>query len=396
LKRLRLPWRRLPKVAITWGLSERHGWGMLGVHLALYLVEKGVPPLLLERPVWEKLQPRNRERLASLQTGYEELARLEGQHPPGRMKLDDTHMLHALDGRFFAQPLSARFEGRANLGIVAFEETLIDDKARGRLRFWDAIFVHSNYNRRLLQEAGVRDVRLALQGIDPDELSPRPRSGRYAGRFTVFSGGKLEFRKGQDIALAAFIRFHARHPDALLLTAWQNMWPASASGIAQSRLTPVAPQTGPDGRQRIVDWALANGAPPDSVLDLGLLGREELAAVLPECDAAIFPNRCEGATNLPAKEAMACGVPVVLSANTGHLDIIAEDRCLILREQKPVPAADGSRTGWGESSVDELVEHLESLYTDRAAARARASRALEFVRKERTWRRFAEELTRAL
>ena len=44
--------------------------------------------------------------------------------------------------------------------------------------------------------------------------------------------------------------------------------------------------------------------------------------VLRRADVALFPNRCEGGTNLVAMEAAAVGVPVVLSANTGHLDVI--------------------------------------------------------------------------
>ena len=44
----------------------------------------------------------------------------------------------------------------------------------------------------------------------------------------IFSGGKLELRKGQDLVVAAFKIFHARHPDALLISSWQNGWPESA------------------------------------------------------------------------------------------------------------------------------------------------------------------------
>lgn len=366
------------------------------MHLARYLVERGVPPLLLEPPEWDTLQQANRDRLGALQDGYERSREIDREHPPGPLRLDDLDVLHALDGRFVAQPVSHRFRGRRNFAVVAFEETRMDGAALARLQNWDGVIVHSSFNRRLLEERGVRNLRVALQGVDPEEMAPRPRSGRHAGRFVIFSGGKLEYRKGQDIALAAFIRFHARHPDALLLTAWQNFWPRGAAGIAQSRWTPVAPETGADGLQRIEQWAAANGAAPGSVVDLGVLARDAVAAALSECDVAIFPNRCEGATNMVAKEAMACGVPVILSANSGHLDIIADDRCLVLRDQPPVAGDEDNRIGWGESSVDELVACLESVYNDRQAARQRAERAQRFVRNKRTWKTFAESLVGAL
>ena len=47
---------------------------------------------------------------------------------------------------------------------------------------------------------------------------------RMRGRFVVFSGGKLEHRKGQDVAVAAFRDFQKTHPQLrpLLVTAWYH------------------------------------------------------------------------------------------------------------------------------------------------------------------------------
>ena len=100
-----------------------------------------------------------------------------------------------------------------------------------------------------------------------------------------------------------------------------------------------------------------------------------------EVDLAVFPNRCEGGTNLVAMECMACGVPVVLSRNTGHLDLITEDDCYPLDLPDPdgrrSPAAPISKTG-SESSIDEMVSRMEEAYTDRgrrASARRKAGAA---------------------
>ena len=59
-------------------------------------------------------------------------------------------------------------------------------------------------------------------------------------------------------------------------------------------------------------------------------------ALLKRVNAAIFTNRGEGGTNLVAMEAMASGVPVIISNNTGHVDIINEDWCYPLTKQKPI------------------------------------------------------------
>ena len=68
----------------------------------------------------------------------------------------------------------------------------------------------------------------------------------------------------------------------------------------------------------------------------------ELRDALRRADVALFPNRCEGGNNLVAMESIASGVPVILSANTGHLDIIAEigsDVLFPLVRQGRVPPA---------------------------------------------------------
>ena len=387
---------RAQNLALTWQLSEIHGWGLVGVHTALHLVDRGQPPLLLEKPLLSTLRPENREKLESLMDGHRQITAIADRSGNRMLGLNDCTVLHALGNGFVAGPLSARFRGSRNVGVIAFEDTLFDEDTLRRARSYDRIVVHSDYNRALLAEQGITDVGCAFQGVDPDELAPVPPTGRFGDRFVVFSGGKVEFRKGQDIVLAAFRRFHERHPDALLVTAWHNPWPHTSADIAESPLVPSAPAVGDNGKLRIVEWAMTCGVPPEGFVDMGFLGRDQIPAILAECHAAIFPNRCEGATNLVAMEAMAYGVPVILSANTGHLDLIRDGACLPLSRQDPVADPAGRRRGWGETSVDEVVAHLETLYTDRAAARARADKARAFLRGERTWGAFAEAFVTAV
>jgi len=384
-----------PHLAFTWQLTEIHGWGLVGVHTALHLVEQGRPPLLLERPLMSSLRPENREKLQPLVGPCEQALAMAAHHPGRLLRLQDFDVLHALGNGFQAGPPSERFQGRRNIGVIAYEDTRFDAAVLERARRYERIIVHSTYNRQLLEAQGFTNIGFALQGIDENELQVPPPSKRFGDRFVVFSGGKLEFRKGQDIVLAAFLRFHARHPDALLVTAWQNAWTEVGMTMAESPLVSQPPRVR-DNRIDIRRWAFENGANESNFLDLGFLGRHQIAGLLADCDAAVFPNRCEGATNLVAMEAMACGVPTILSANTGHMDLLVGDICLTLNHQQPVSDRNGSRIGWGESSVDELVEQLEALYTDRSGARARADRAQRFIRGERTWGIFAQAFVAAI
>lgn len=387
-------------LALTWQLTEIHGWGLVGVHTALHMVDRGLPVILLEKPAMGTLRPENRAKLQALETSYQRIQELSARHPGKTLLLEEFDVLHALGNGFVAGPSSERFRGRTNIGVIAYEDTLFDAAVLERARSYDKLVVHSDYNRRLLADQGITNVGVAFQGIDPSEIMPMPATGRFGDRFVVFSGGKLEFRKAQDVVLTAFRIFQQRHPEALLVTAWHNPWPALSQGIAESILTRIPPEIGGDGRLMIKEWALHYGVPADAFVDLGFLGRGQIAPILADCHAAVFPNRCEGATNLVAMEAMGCGVPVILSANTGHLDLIAPnpaapDNCWALTRQTPMFNPKGTRTGWMESSVDEVVEHLESIHRDRTEAKARADRARAFIQGERTWSAFAEAFVAA-
>src|SRR5262249_35694187 len=54
-----------------------------------------------------------------------------------------------------------------------------------------------------------------------------------------------------------------------------------------------------------------------------------------------------------AMECIACGVPPILSANTGHMDLIERNAAYSLK-RRTIDA-----DGWGESDIDEIIETLD-------------------------------------
>ncbi len=300
------------------------------------------------------------------------------------------------------------------------------------------------------------------------------RPAQLQGRFVVFSGGKFELRKAQDIvvgALRALIKnwdvTNARHRGEggrrpLLLYAWHNAWdirwfaegggPGHTVGVPQrrrrrngaggTRRPPGAGQEGGDEgdqdaygtedtygavQDEIYDfesWLEANGIGRGDAVNLGHIAPHELAVVLREwVDAALFPNRCEGGTNLVAMETLASGVPVVLSANTGHKDLISRictqyqplqagggawdrkfvDGCIPLRKQRTIVSAGGGGgvggnnpyVGWGESDVNEAALALMSIASNTSFAALLGRTGAERM-KSLTWSRTRRLLSDAL
>ena len=74
-----------------------------------------------------------------------------------------------------------------------------------------------------MKRQGIERSRLVHQGVDTALFNPEPVPRFLKRSFVIFSGGKLENRKGQDIVIAAFRLLLQKYPDALLIAAWGNV-----------------------------------------------------------------------------------------------------------------------------------------------------------------------------
>jgi glycosyltransferase involved in cell wall biosynthesis len=313
----------------------------------------------------------------------EEVAKLTSEAEEGRL-ICDFPVIHSLGNELHLHKGLQRSDrpechGSRNFSIVFFENNSPNEFTIENAGQFEIIFGGSSWNSRVLTEHGLGNIDTFLQGVDLGLFSPRRKPDTE--KFIVFSGGKLEYRKGQDIVVAAFREFAKTHPDAILATTWHNEWPKSMAGIGYGGLVEGVPVVHSDRTLGITEWAKANGISSENFHDCGLVANHLMPKLFSQVDAAVFPNRCEGGTNLVAMEAMASGIPCILSANTGHLDLIDEGNCFPLLQQgaiMPNPGYSGTKD-WGESDVAEVVEQLERIYTDRTKARRRGEQATKFM-----------------
>lgn len=238
---------------------------------------------------------------------------------------------------------------------------------------WDYIVAGSNWCEQQLRNGGVSCVSTIQQGVDTGRFTvqpPRPADGR----FIVFSGGKFEFRKGQDIVIAAMRVFMQRHHDVWLSCAWHNSWPQSLRTMEQSKLIAFDWHPG-DGDQVIRETVERNGIDSKRVLLHPGFDNSRMPFIYAESDIGLFPNRCEGGTNMVMCEYMACGRPVIASCHSGQADVISVDNAWPLSVYCPVQAlTDGRVTGiWQEAQIDDLVEKLERAYADAMARQMKAA-----------------------
>jgi alpha-1,3-rhamnosyl/mannosyltransferase len=197
-------------------------------------------------------------------------------------------------------------------------------------------------------------LRVIPHGVDPEFVplpaeavrTERARRGAPAGYFLFV--GSLEPRKNV----------------ALLLDAWEAI--RREQGEAALPLFVV----GPAGWKNREVGARLDALAPLGVRRLGRLERADLARLVASATALVYPSLYEG-FGLPVAEAMACGVPVVVSD----------------RSSLPEVAGDGGLTVDADDA-GALAAALEAIATEPERARRLGERGLALARGYR-WERAA-------
>jgi glycosyltransferase involved in cell wall biosynthesis/tetratricopeptide (TPR) repeat protein len=252
----------------------------------------------------------------------------------------------------------------------------------------DEVWAYSRYIRDCYLEAGVpaEKVHVIPLGIDPAVFQPGverltlPQGPRM--RF-LFVGGTI-FRKGIDILLTAFERAFKAGDDV---------------GLVIKDMGALSFYRGQTAGKQVAE--LRERGYAIEYIDRELT-EAELAGVYAACDCLVHPFRGEGFA-LPVVEAMACGLPVIVTGAGPSLDYASDETAFLL----PARRGEFAECRVGESEtigrpwlfepdVDCLVELLRRVAADPAAARAKGAGASAWVRERFTWERTAEAVERRL
>ncbi|MFA5040320.1 MAG: glycosyltransferase [Bdellovibrionales bacterium] len=386
----------LSPLAVSWVLSTISGYGIYGLQILLQYLRRGGEAkdiILTSKVSVMVLPPLEQEKLNSVFNLAVKLSDFLREKPEEKLFFKHA-VLHGCGSDFSGFQGQDRIWGKPNVACAAIEHLVCTDHGRAISKNYDMFIAISKWNADYLKSLNVGPVHLCYQGIDPGFFYPAPGSGLYRDRFVIFSGGKFEYRKGQDIVLAAFKRFYEKHKDALLVTCWQNLNLPDTAAFALAGHCDGVPLGRADkiGLQ-LTQWLLKQGLPQESFIDIPFTNNLVIPSILRDCDMAVFPNRCEGGTNLVAMEAMACGVPTYVSYNTGQKDLVDLIGCGAFKTQgkvKPSPTMQ-SVEDWGETTVDEVVAAMEYVYDNREKARHDATFIAERM-KDWSWSALNEKL----
>ncbi len=298
-------------------------------------------------------------------------------------------LFHALNNLDFSGLFPVR--GTKNIGYTFFEYELSENAVKNAVNY-DIVLGGSTWNEQKLKARGVKDTGVLIQGVDPKLFYPGDKQ-KSNDLFVIFSGGKFELRKGQDLVLKAIKILQQKYSDVVLINAWYNMWPNTMHSMAASKNINYE-YKGETWKNFMVHLCKINEIDGNKVLTLPITPNDKLRELYLSSDIGLFPNRCEGGTNLVLMEYMACGNPVIASYNSGHKDILTPENSLRLEHMHEFKLYDDNKkliADWEEPDIDEIISKLEYAYLNREKVKQIGRNAGEYMKKL-TWKESAETL----
>ncbi len=372
-------------------IGSKHGWGVCGKYLAMEIsCLAGVNFVTEDFDRQAKQNHEDYKLLSGIHIPLEHISILKSYQG-----VYDLHrpVLQAIEGDNL-KPWLIQAKASNKVGYTFFEKSFLNEEDISRAKdYFDWVVAGSTWCENVLKSCGLKQSSTILQGIDPQRFhTGYSEKKQWKDKFVIFSGGKIEFRKGQDLVIRAFKILQDKYDDVLLINSWFNHWGPSIQTMSMSpHITFEMP--GGDYFKAIHHLFKVNNVNPEKVIVLPPIDNRQLAEVYRDSDCGLFPNRCEGGTNLVLMEYMACGKPVIASYNTGQMDVLSDSHAILLKDQHPINIMkeDASLyTTWHEPNLDEIIDHLEWAYHNRDRIKEIGLTGSRFI-SQYTWARAAKE-----
>ena len=252
--------------------------------------------------------------------------------------------------------------GDVCLSFFFWEESVVPDETVAALnQGFDAVLAPTRFVADALLNSGL-EKPVHVVGLAPDlapffqlRRQPGPGEGQGITRFLHVSSAFP--RKGVDLLLRAFVtEFKADDPVELTIKTFRNPHNRTVDHIG--------------------DLLAAVPDPPAIKIVEADIPREAMLDLYRNADAMVLPTRGEG-FNLPAAEAMAAGLPLIVSEAGGQADFCNAQNARLLPGRVAESRSHVARQGslWFEPDPGELAQAMREIVAGGPEIALRAERA---------------------
>jgi len=259
-----------------------------------------------------------------------------------------------------------------------WEETAVPAATVARLNTgFDGVLVAADFVRRALVSSGCRIpvfvVPLGVDHLIGDGEPPLTALKPHAGQpFRFLHVSSVFERKGPDTLLRAYLEAFSGDDEVEL---YIKTFPNPHNRIAE----------------QLRELSAGHPKPPRVVIDEAPLDAAGMLALYRSAQAMVLPTRGEG-FNLPAAEALALGLPLIVTGHGAHLDFATLSNALLTpfrfsHSTSHVSVGDACWVSANPSDLGWQMRHLKAeIDSDSPALAARRARGVAEVRATYSWR----------
>lgn len=268
--------------------------------------------------------------------------------------------------------------GKFKIGYTMLETTGIPSDWVSACNRMDEVWVPSHFNEETFRNSGVKvPIRVMPLGIDPAYYNPEIISYKKNKKYTFLSVFEWGERKAPELLLKAYSRAFSAADDVVLICKINN----------QDQSIHV--------EQEIRKLNLPADGPEILFLHNMVLEDYEMPALYRSCDCFVTATRGEG-WGMPILEAMACGLPVIATDWSAQRDFLKEAYGYPVEVEGLIDAKAKCRYyegfQWAQASEEHLIARMRYVYEHQQEAARKGTLASEYVRREFTWERAAEQM----
>ncbi|KPA09869.1 glycosyl transferase group 1 [Candidatus Magnetomorum sp. HK-1] len=275
------------------------------------------------------------------------------------------------------------------IGYVVWESTHIPEDWLSALSCADILWTPSQWGKDVLISNGIKEeiIDVIPEGVNTKAFKINGSRLKFLDDINAFKFlhvGKFEIRKGSEELILAFDEAFKDNANVLLIL---------CSHTYKKEF---------DFQNYIKSLNLKN---PQKIIRVGPFAKnEDLAALYRSCNAFVMPTRAEG-WGLPIIEAMACGLPTIVTGYSGLTEFATNENSYLIdykleEIKKPFGLQIESKSTyygqWASPDFEHLKELMQYVFTNSDKARKLGQFAANDIHSKWTWHHAAEKAFKAI